>query len=456
MKLKYSISEKQLSVALKAQSKRYLVVKNQEGIFPPVEYYPLRPTPKLPLKKLTAVLLDMDGTLTTTEELNLHSLEYLTGLCIEERRRHEWKGLDPIADYPWIIGTSTTKSLEYIIGKYGAERTTKSFLSAYFSSVASTLLREEDDGRKQESMLTLNAVFGADLLNRFLNAVRKVHSGALSRKKQDVQNLANRFADEVIELPTGLTRGEQIRCGLDIFYGRYHEIMLLIRAGKDAALKKLVGSSSDKHPVAPINGVLPFLLVLKGLLPDDFAICRNIFAVQGSGPVCGKLTKAKFRQLRILSSFLAMHPLKLALVTSSTRFEAEIVMEELFGQIRAEIKRWEMPAGQKRGLLQQLARPQEYFDVMVTATDSSESRLKPHRDLYSIALTKLGVTEKELDSVIGFEDSESGTMALRAAGVGLSIAVPFSTSIEQNYEAAQIVLNAGLPEALLKYNLFIA
>ena len=96
-----------------------------------------------------------------------------------------------------------------------------------------------------------------------------------------------------------------------------------------------------------------------------------------------------------------------------------------------------------------------YYDAVITASDSNEIRLKPHRDLYSIALYKLNVPRENFDQVVGFEDSESGTIAIRAAGIGLSIAVPFAETSGHNLKAATYVCKGGLPEVILKHNLFI-
>jgi phosphoglycolate phosphatase-like HAD superfamily hydrolase len=115
------------------------------------------------------------------------------------------------------------------------------------------------------------------------------------------------------------------------------------------------------------------------------------------------LTKSGFNKLQRIARKLSAHPVKTGVVTSSTRFEAEIVLKELFSQLRTEITTWKIPATEKRKYLQHFADPSDYFDVVVSANDSSETRLKPHRDLYTIALGKLGISENELDSVIGFE-----------------------------------------------------
>ena len=99
--------------------------------------------------------------------------------------------------------------------------------------------------------------------------------------------------------------------------------------------------------------------------------------------------------------------------------------------------------------------PDDVYDAVITASDSSEIRLKPHRDLYSIALHAVGVAPVDFNKVVGFEDSESGTIAIRAAGVGLCVAVPFSDTAGHDFAAAAHVLPGGLPQAILQHNLFL-
>ena len=49
------------------KSEQILRVENPGGVYPRFDYYPFKPAPQLPLPHLKAILLDMDGTLTSTE-----------------------------------------------------------------------------------------------------------------------------------------------------------------------------------------------------------------------------------------------------------------------------------------------------------------------------------------------------------------------------------------------------
>jgi beta-phosphoglucomutase-like phosphatase (HAD superfamily) len=133
----------------------------------------------------------------------------------------------------------------------------------------------------------------------------------------------------------------------------------------------------------------------------------------------------------------------------------KIVLSEVFRVLCSEIENWPVSRSCKKVLLEKFSSYENIYDGFVTATDSSEIRLKPHRDLYSIALHQLGIPTSEYDQVIGFEDSESGTIAIRAAGIGLCLAVPFSDTQHHDFRAASHVLHGGLPEAILKHNVFL-
>lgn len=67
----------------------------------------------------------------------------------------------------------------------------------------------------------------------------------------------------------------------------------------------------------------------------------------------------------------------------------------------------------------------------------------------------MGIPKTQFGNVIGFEDSESGTIAIRAAGIGLCVAVPFPDTRGHDLSAASFVLHGGLPEVILVHNVFV-
>jgi beta-phosphoglucomutase-like phosphatase (HAD superfamily) len=100
--------------------------------------------------------------------------------------------------------------------------------------------------------------------------------------------------------------------------------------------------------------------------------------------------------------------------------------------------------------------PDAYYDAILTASDSSEIRLKPHRDLYSIALHRLGLSPDDFDAVLGLEDSESGLIAIRGAGIGLAVAVPFAQTRGHDLAAAAKINHGGLPELMFEDHFCLA
>ena len=129
-------------------------------------------------------------------------------------------------------------------------------------------------------------------------------------------------------------------------------------------------------------------------------------------------------------------------------------MTEVFRVLQKQVENWNISKSKKELILDKFSDYKNVYDGFVTASDSSEIRLKPHRDLYSIALHQLGIPKEQFNQVVGFEDSESGTIAIRAAGIGLCVAVPFSDTQHHDLSTAAYVLKGGLPEAMVKYNLF--
>jgi len=87
--------------------------------------------------------------------------------------------------------------------------------------------------------------------------------------------------------------------------------------------------------------------------------------------------------------------------------------------------------------------------------NSHEIRLKPYRDLYTIAAQQLGIRPSQLKNVVGFEDTWAGVTAMRGAGIGVPCAVPFEGTTGHDFESAAHVFIKGVPQALLEHGLFL-
>ncbi|MGE5314030.1 MAG: hypothetical protein ACM3Q4_04980, partial [Acidobacteriota bacterium] len=201
------------------------------------------------------------------------------------------------------------------------------------------------------------------------------------------------------------------------------------------------------------------LAVMKGWLGRESALvcdmlCRELEKKSGVRLPASERTAARER-LAGLGAYFEAHPLKVAVVTSSIFYEADIVMTEVCRVIRSGIDDWPLSDEKKALLREKFSSYHAIYDAFVTANDSSEIRLKPHRDLYSMALHALGIGKEDFGRVAGFEDSESGTFAIRAAGIGLCVAVPFEHSKGHNLDAASLILPGGAPEAMLVHGLFM-
>jgi HAD superfamily hydrolase (TIGR01509 family) len=242
---------------------------------------------------------------------------------------------------------------------------------------------------------------------------------------------------------------DQVRAALEIYYYRYHEILSAIGRGEGAELSRtLLGG---RRLIEPMPGVAVTLALVKGWLGTRADAFYDLLrdSLPGDMPLPPPAESRK--NLNRLSNVFTARPLRLAVVTSSIQYEARLVLQEVFTVIREQIAAWPVCSD----LADRFASPEDVYDAVITASDSSEIRLKPHRDLYSIALHALGVTPEHFDTVVGFEDSESGTLAIRAAGIGLCVAVPFHDTAGHDLGAAGHILPGGLPQALLQHNFFL-
>lgn len=442
---------------LEALGNEYVKVQNPDYIHPAFEFYPLAEKNMEPVQQIQAVLMDMDGTTTTTEELCIHSLEYMIRKLSGRISKDVWAGLDNHADYPHIIGNSTTKHVEYLCEKYSNTFIPEKAVRAFIYAALWTLLTGKDKQRQDDVRNNL-VNLGLSEITADKSFTELVNSGTVSESQ--LTNAADALFESFGMNITTLQIPDYVRLGIDVYYQRYHHILERIKAGESVALSRELFANPDKHLIEPMPGVEIFLPLVKGWLGTDilnlYELLIKAYEKKSGAHYSLENQKNILKKLERLSLGFVLNPVKVAIVTSSIYYEADIVVSEVFKILCSRIEKMNLPDKKIDFLLEKFSRYQNYYDSFVTASDSSEIRLKPHRDLYSIALHQLGMKSDQFKNVVGFEDSESGTIAIRAAGIGRCVAVPFAQTSGHNFAAASHVCKGGLPEVLLYHSLFTA
>lgn len=430
---------------LESQSNEFAIIENPEFIHPNYEILPMAFKLNAPLNDLKAVLMDMDGTTTSMENLSIYSLEFMIRKMSGKIKQEDWRGLDQMIDYPNIIGNSTTKHVEYLVIKYSGFFDYKKIIEIFIYSSLWILSLSKNDRIKEEVKLNLthfnlhNIIPSIDPNKNLLIETKEI----ISRSNIGFSKLSNR---------------DLVKIGVVIFYQKYHELLDRIEKGESNNLSDELLSNTNNQLIDPAPNVFILLALIKGWLGEEIKtlIPRLVSDYEKKSGVKfqGNLSLVE-ENLLSLSRKFEQNSLKIALVTSSTSYEVNIIMKEVFRKICLEIDNYNLSERKKEFLKKKFSDFNNIYNSIVTANDSNEIRLKPHRDLYSIALNTLGISKNFFDQVIGFEDSESGTIAIRAAGVGMCIAVPLAETAGHNFEAATYICKAGFAQVLLDYNLFI-
>jgi beta-phosphoglucomutase-like phosphatase (HAD superfamily) len=431
------------------------VVRNPSYVYAPVELYPLAPKVTGPLDWVAGVVMDMDGTTTTTEPLCLHSLEWMVRRISVVRDYGAWVGLDREKDYPHIIGNSTTKHVEYLMSTYGSWFSAPECLCSYLEAAAWTLSHGQDPGRRDAIL--------ADIPALGLSAVWEDEDFAALSAPHGFQTdtaleMAQRLAETLLPDFRCESLADRVRAGIDIYYMRYHQILADIAIGKAADRAEEIFGRKDSRLVEPMPAVGIYLAAVKGWLGDDLGNFTDLLIEKSrkrhSGAKIPSPATAR-KRLAAIGRVFAENPAPVGVVTSSIAYEADIVLGEVFRILRKSIADWPIDAALRADLIGRFANPREFYDAFITADHSSEIRLKPHRDLYAIALHTMGIPPSDYCRTVGFEDSESGITAIRASGIGLAVAVPFADTSGHNLSQAAHVLHGGMAEVLLEYGAFL-
>lgn len=434
--------------------REFAVVYNPDYVHPQYEIYPIAQKVATPLNSISAILVDLDGTTTSTEKLNLHSLETMVRRISGRYEETDWKGLDKLIDYPNIIGNSTTKHLEYIINRYNNFIKKELLLESYVYSVLWTLFSGREEDRKRHLKDNVRALGLGELLkDKLLFELENKDTITKEHYKIYTTKLVEKYKDFFkVDL-----FNDKVRVAVDIYHQIYHEILEQI---EDSFFENVNANHPTRGLIEPMPGTEIFLALTKGWLIEEDAeyfVDLLIEAHKIKNRAATLLTEKTtlIENLKLLINYFNGNPVQLATVTSLDFYEAKIIITELFRVMQYNVTTWKISESKIQKLYENFASYKNIYGTFVTGTDSSELRLKPHRDLYSIALNKLNVFKHEFNNVIAFEDTESGTVAIRSAGIGLCVALPSDMTYEHNFEAATFVCKGGLPEVILYKNLFI-
>ncbi len=450
------ISNKLAKELLNQLSEEFAIINNPQNIFPPYEIVPLAHKVNTKRDHIAAFVTDMDGTTTTTEELCLYSLEFMIRVMSGKLTVMDWHGLDKLMDYPNVIGNSTTKHVEFLINRYNNFFIPEFISKAYIQAITWQLIFGKDKVRKDEILNNMTLFNLLDILNdkAFIN-LKTYNNFADFDTNENLISLLNNYSPAF----DPHIFSHLVKIGIDIYYYKYHEILHRINNGESKQIATELFNNPDKSLIEPMPGIITFLALIKGKLlgyTDYFAEILINELKQKNPRTFEHFSIEEAKQiLQKLSEIFVKSPCKIGIVTSSIFYEANIVLNELFYEIRKKIVNLNLPEEIKEKLISFYSNYNSVYDTIVTASDSNEIRLKPHRDLYSIALHNLHVPKEEFINVIGIEDSESGTFAIRAAGIGCSIAVPFAQTTNHNFEAASIISYGGIPELILKHHLLL-
>ena len=424
-----------------------VVVKNLEYVYTPFELYLLAPKITHNLDRIAAFAVDMDGTSTTTEPLALHALEYMVRRFTGRLSKSEWPGLDPEKDYPFIIGNSNFRHTEFLVKRYGPWLREDALRSSFFESLLWTLSNVEDRQRiKDVRQNAANCGIGCVLEDPDFSAL-------VAERRVDEENVSEAvrpFIEKYGAMFKYHNPGELVGAALDIYYARYHSILRRVEHGEGRRLSKELLGDGGRRLIEPMPGYALFLSLIKGWLGEEAAnLCSELRRHLPSRPSSEDEDRARLARL---GQRFARNPAKIALVTASIAYEAHTVVKEVFSVAREQIAEWPISEPRKRELIDRFGDYRAVYDGFVTASDSSEARLKPHRDLFSIALYQMSIAKKDYCCCVGLEDTEPGIIALRSAGVGCAVALPNHDTCRQNYAAASRVVHGGLPELILGHN----
>lgn len=440
------VSHAGAQASLPMLSDEFALISNGPHVFPAFEPVPLAPKRQRLEDGIAALFFDMDGTTTLTEDLCLLALDDLMRRILTPKTVADWKGLNPAVDYPHIIGSSTSKNIEYLQRAYGEGMDEARFRDTTIRSAALALADGPAPARLAELRADLIALGVPELA--MLAELSRL-TGRSSDEAPEVVALLDELSAHFSPMLQLDTLGNRVRAGMAIYFERLHGMFERIAVGRGAEVAHELYGPEATHAIRPLPGVGVLIALAKGWLGAEAPALAPVLETDPTAIATAAAALAK------LGDYFSVQPAQVALVTSSGDYEAHIVLQEVFDGLREEMATWPVSEVCQARVAKGFADHRSCYDTIVTASHSHEIRLKPYRDLYTIALHNLGIPCEGAHRVVGFEDTEAGIVAQRAAGIGVCCAVPFEGSRGHNFIAASHVLHGGLPEAITRHGLFL-
>ena len=418
----------------------FAILENPGLAFPDLDVAPMARKQHTLTSGLGFVLLDMDGTVSLTEDLCCQAMEEMlrrmSGMGFDQ-----WPGLDRLKDYPALIGYSGLKNFQYLTHVYGNMLSEPHSVRAYIEAAAWNMGRHADPevreslGRRwaRPDLLAVSADPRFAAL-RDGPGLSPPESGLL------VDGLAQDFGERLRRI----LHDDQAHLGLTIYSENYHRRLSACTGAPEAA------------QLLPTPGVGLFMALVKGSLGADVRGCTRFLMEMSSDAPATSLRGSSQERLEAMARLFSENPARVALVTSSSAYEAGHVLRHVFHRLSQEAEIWGLGDHAVRRIQGAFADPARFFDVIVTSGEIPATRLKPHRDPYALALRRLGVASGGLARVVGFEDTEPGIVSLRCAGVGLAVALPLAETAAHDFGSAAHVVRGGFPEVILRHGLFLA
>lgn len=420
---------------LSALGQEFALIANAPGLFPPREMVPLGPRVTRLEGPPAAIFLDMDGTTTDTEPLFLHDVEEVVRRSTGWRTKADWAGLDPVRDYPNIVGYSTLRNLEYLYEFVGHAIQPSLFFSEVMKGLVFLAEHHVPDDIHFR-IETLTDLFGMEAWRHY--------AADPKRRASDGDALIGECRTRFPHIGQAMFAN----FGLMIFYADYIDILERVNRGEGASVSQMIYGDPGIPAVGALPGIALLCALVRGWLPESTApALAEALAPEEAGGA---------KNLAWLCRRFAAQSIPTALVTSSGSHEANLVLRAVFSSMREEVAGWPVDEATRAAIVAGFASHDAYFDAIVTCDDVIDGRTKPFRDPYTLALGRLGLSGRDAGRVIGFEDTEAGIIAQRGAGIALACATPIEYTMGQDFSAASHVLMGGVREAVFRHGLFMA
>jgi len=441
--------------ALKDLQKEIAIIKNPEVIHSNINYLIISKKAGIPIENIDCIIANPDNVFYDLTDFKNYIVEKTIRTLSEKYETREWRGLDEKLDAYLAANYEESLAVKKLCYKYSNFIKKNVLLAKAIEAIIGFLTLEQlQDVVEKIKIDFYDHVFSKlsqnEMILNFISkknfnpqAIQTLTAAAIKEFNEDLFSKNFSFFDQAVVL----------------VYTYFKKIIIEILKNKND--KKYISSGeyeTIKNKIIPCEGLLEFMLLIKGKLPLDYDFFPNRisnYLEKNHSFDYEKMNASETRNiLANLNSRFANHQPKLYLISENNRSDEELLLNIAIQNELNKISSVDLPdsfANEIKNSVSNIKLFDNIYTIKILPSYTTDSFI----ELRKIATRRAVENKCSIENIIAIDSSENGILGFRSAEVLYTVYIISKYKKEIYNDCANANLRGGLPEFILKTKFFI-